>query len=199
MEVEKVVHNDELYSSYGLARGANSNSELKHWKYIKRVKTSKGKWRYYYDKKANTAAKMEDKKKMLYKLSDKFEKYKYRGRYNTETKAYNDIITKTENHLDAMNALKGYNEQKYKAELFIDKHADKVVSALNKASDKMQDMKKKAKRAEWWVSYHLGNPINSVIYGTLGAIEYAYRKNKAHRDALKSAKKRKKHNPLPKK
>lgn len=38
-------------SYYGSDRNNGSHTELKHWKYIKRVRGKNGKWRYYYDEK----------------------------------------------------------------------------------------------------------------------------------------------------
>lgn len=135
-----MVHNDELYSSYGLARGATPNSELKHWKYIKRVKGKNGKWRYYYDKSQNTAARLTDKRKQQWEIINKYDKMQD-GKENHIF----DTLMKSIGRSNATSAeygrYKDNNKIKFAIEMCIDKHAKKTVNKLNNISEKIYKAK----------------------------------------------------------
>lgn len=77
-----------------IIRKAQSNNELTHWKYIKKVKKN-GKWRYYYDKESRIK---DMKNKLGY---DEAEKVKNAGLRKAKA---------TKKLIEAENNLKKYND-----------------------------------------------------------------------------------------
>ena len=78
---------------YAVTRSDSKTDELKHFKYIRRVKKN-GKWRYYYDESSNKLKNLE--KEVMrndYQYNKNFSKF-YNNRYNMDLKTANNPTEK---------------------------------------------------------------------------------------------------------
>lgn len=155
-----------MSEKWGVARGARkielSDDELMHWKYIKRVKGKNGKWRYYYDN-TNTGKGYYDnkiaKQKEIVKNATAQDTLR-RGEMHRLMK--NGTTIEDFNHAAAMRNHALENKQKaekelrrlntnyddykkgtdYKKDKAIEFGATKLVTFLNKSSNKIHKAKK---------------------------------------------------------
>lgn len=110
----------------------NEGAYLQHWKYIKKVKTSSGKWRYIYDESSNKqSANRKDYKRILDSrdVSSKQEFYE----------KYPDLKQKTGEKMTLESLDRHYAERDKtlggKTDAFMDKNGEKVATTLNNTSD----------------------------------------------------------------
>ena len=139
---------------YAVVRsGQNSDDELQHWKYIKRIKDRNGKWRYIYDQSANKSTSLANERRRLSNdHNQKFEKF-YKDRWTDDLRK-----SKTKTERDNVNrwykdkaikkgirdtAYEGYDKSghydKYRvnsAKYYEEKHAKTVRGKVDKFMEK---------------------------------------------------------------
>ena len=139
-----------MSNKISLERGMRklADDELMHWKYIKRVRKSDGTYRYYYDRTNNVLKNLGDARQQTYRMERAILEVEKNRRGD---KNYSNA-SKSSNYLNAHAKTNAWNKEElrywkahpmaYKADLFVDKNAPKLVKHLNKVSDTISKAKR---------------------------------------------------------
>lgn len=144
---------DELIYSRNIRYIDLDTDEMMHWKYIKRVKLSNGKYRYYYDEKDNHLTELKkglaDKengyKNKYRESSNQYVHYAngehYKGKYD-----HNKETARADLFLRRANIERHRTTGKGRVDAYMEKHGNEIARSLNKLTNAIYKGKSKIER-----------------------------------------------------
>ena len=147
------MNNKELYHS-DIYLGEEYSDGIKHYKYLKKVKTSSGKWRYIYDETElkNAKNKMKELERARKKLEDK------KG-YVSYIDKYGDYVKRNVNEGTTITTSGSYNNTQSKKDIEKEKILEKEEKVTkNYYTQKFKDIPKRV--ISKGLSY-----IHDLLYG----------------------------------